>query len=128
LGNSQDRSRYKKVLEEYLKKHENELSQVNQEKLKRNSLLRILDSKFDREIIDQSPKILDYLSDESLKYFQGVLEGLKWLNIPFKISPHLVRGLDYYCHTTFEFKNVATESGQKSLGAQVLCFISVLLT
>lgn len=119
LGNSQDRSRYKKVLEEYLKKHESNLSKVNQEKLKRKSVLRVLDSKLDREVIDQAPKILDYLSDESLLHFQTVLEGLKWLNIPFKISPHLVRGLDYYCHTTFEFKNVSTESCQKTLGTQV---------
>lgn len=119
MGNSQDRSRYKKVLEEYLKKHESNLSKVNQEKLKRKSVLRVLDSKLDREVIDQAPKILDYLSDESLLHFQTVLEGLKWLNIPFKISPHLVRGLDYYCHTTFEFKNVSTESCQKTLGTQV---------
>ena len=126
LGNSEDRNRYKKVLEEYLKKHESELSKVNQEKLKRKSVLRILDSKEDREIIDQSPKILDYLCDESLFYFQGVLEGLKWLNIPFKISPHLVRGLDYYCHTTFEFKNIPNENGEKTLGTQVR--FKILLT
>ena len=67
--------------------------------------LRILDSKNneDKEVIEKSPKILNFLDDESNFYFEAVLNNLKKLNIEFSVNPHLVRGLDYYNHTAFEF-------------------------
>ena len=77
---------------------------VFKKKLETNPL-RILDSKNneDKEVIEESPKILNFLDDESNFFFEVILKNLKELNIEFSVNPHLVRGLDYYNHTAFEF-------------------------
>jgi histidyl-tRNA synthetase len=67
--------------------------------------LRILDSKDkgDRKLMAEAPNISEYLNDASRAFFDTVLDGLKTLNIDVSVNPRLVRGLDYYCHTAFEF-------------------------
>lgn len=112
LGNENTRSEYKKILVEYLSVNKNNLSAESKNRLETNPL-RVLDSKDeqDREIITNAPNILDCLDEESREHFQKVLKILDYLNIPYKINPRLVRGLDYYSHTVFELQH-------NSLGAQ----------
>ncbi|MCX8054719.1 MAG: histidine--tRNA ligase [Ignavibacteria bacterium] len=112
LGNENTRSEYKKILVKYLSANKNNLSAESKNRLETNPL-RVLDSKDeqDREIIANAPNILDCLDEESREHFQKVLDILDYLNIPYKINPRLVRGLDYYSHTVFELQH-------NSLGAQ----------
>jgi histidyl-tRNA synthetase len=104
LGDPESRAAYRAALVEYFGKHTEALSTESQERLVRNPL-RILDSKNegDRVIINDAPAFGDYLKDDSLKFFDKVQEGLCALGIPFQLNDRLVRGLDYYSHTAFEF-------------------------
>ena len=78
--------------------------------------LRILDCKVDKEkeIMQNIPKMQDYLNEESNAYFQQVLQGLEELGIPYEVDERLVRGLDYYTHTVFEVVSVNKEMGSQS--------------
>ena len=102
LGNAASRTAYREKLVAFLTGKP--LSRDSQERLARNPL-RILDSKDegDRAVIAGAPTLPESLDDESRNFFGAVTAGLDALGIPYKISPHLVRGLDYYCHTAFEF-------------------------
>lgn len=104
LGHSEDRERYKKVLVDYLAIYESDLSEDSKRRLTTNPL-RILDSKdvMDKEITESAPKLHDVLDRDSLLYFEKVCEGLERLAVPFVVNQRLVRGLDYYSHTAFEF-------------------------
>ncbi|MBN9413033.1 MAG: histidine--tRNA ligase [Candidatus Paracaedimonas acanthamoebae] len=104
LGDPESRETYKKALLAYLMPLRAKLSPESQDRLERNPL-RILDSKTeqDKEIIKEAPVYGDYLNEASKIFFKEVCRGLELLEIPYKINPRLVRGLDYYCHTTFEF-------------------------
>jgi histidyl-tRNA synthetase len=104
LGDSDARLRYVEDLKTFLSAHENNLSPDSQRRLHRNPL-RILDSKApqDRELIQKAPQLRAYLSSESEASFQEVCAHLDVLEIPYEINPYLVRGLDYYTETTFEF-------------------------
>ncbi len=104
LGNIAERKNYIEELLVYLKDFKHKLSIESQNRLEKNPL-RILDSKSeeDIEIIKKAPKLIDYLELESTDNFNKVLEGLTNLDIPYKINHKLVRGLDYYNNTTFEF-------------------------
>lgn len=104
LGDHDSRTNYKKVLVDYLNDYKFELSDESLKRLLENPL-RILDSKseVDQKILVKAPNVLDYLNEESKERFERVCEGLKCLNIPYEIDKNLVRGLDYYCHTAFEF-------------------------
>lgn len=110
LGDYESRQRYRSALITYFEKHERYLSIDSQRRLRQNPL-RILDSKDrkDRELIAAAPQFDAYLTDGSKAYFQAVCEGLDFLGISFVHNPFLVRGLDYYCHTAFEF--VSTQLG-----------------
>jgi histidyl-tRNA synthetase len=112
LGDAESRAAYRTALVAYFEAHREKLSQDSRERLGRNPL-RILDSKDegDRRIIAEAPLFGDFLNDASRAFFATVTAGLDALGIAYKISPRLVRGLDYYCHTAFEF---VTEA----LGAQ----------
>ena len=103
LGNIESRKNYLVDLFKFLKDKSSKLSFESKKRLESNPL-RILDSKNldDREIIKESPILLDYLDKES-KSFDGVLINLRNLKIDFYLNPHLVRGLDYYNHTAFEY-------------------------
>jgi len=112
LGNSLSRENYKKNLVEYLTKHKEGLSYDSQTRFEKNPL-RILDSKDpnDIEILKNAPSIMESMDEESLKHFESVKLLLDSANIKYNITPSLVRGLDYYSHTVFEFRSNA-------LGAQ----------
>jgi histidyl-tRNA synthetase len=88
----------------YFEKFESDLSEDSRTRLKSNPL-RILDSKdeADQKIVADAPAFSDSLNSESTKFFDEVLKGLDQWKIPYQINPLLVRGLDYYNHTVFEF-------------------------
>jgi histidyl-tRNA synthetase len=112
VGSSTDRPRYVAALREALAPVKHRMCEDNQRRAETNPL-RVLDSKDpnDQEIIETLPKIADYLNDASKAHFAAVLAALEACNVPYTINPRLVRGLDYYTRTTFEF----THGG---LGAQ----------
>lgn len=117
IGDTECRISYRKKLQEYLHPFYKELSPESQERFETNPL-RILDSKNvqDQALLKNAPRMLDLLSQESKEHFHRVQELLKQLKIPFVITPTLVRGLDYYNRTVFEF--TAGELGaQNSIGA-----------
>ncbi len=104
LGCSETRKNYQAALVEYLKEFEKDLSEDSKVRLQKNPL-RILDSKDenDRKIIVDAPKIHDYFTSEADEFFKSLQEYLSLLGVDFNVNPSLVRGLDYYNHTAFEF-------------------------
>ncbi len=104
LGDRESRQNYLNILLNYLNTNKNKLSPISLQRLKTNPL-RILDSKdkMDKDIIKNAPILKNFLSKEAKIHFDKLINLLRSLNIPFKLNNHLVRGLDYYCHTTFEF-------------------------
>lgn len=110
LGDVESRQAYRQALVAYYEQHRANLSADSLVRLKANPL-RILDSKDegDRRINQLAPKLIDYLNETSSSYFKAVQAGLEALNIPFDVNHNLVRGMDYYCHTAFEF--ITTELG-----------------
>ncbi len=104
LGDPESRAAYREALVAYFSAHVDALSEDSRDRLTRNPL-RILDSKDegDRGLVDGAPLFEDYLNSESRDFFAAVLQGLDNLGIAYTLNPRLVRGLDYYCHTAFEF-------------------------
>ncbi len=116
LGNSDSRDVYRDNLVKFFSKYENDLSEDSVRRLASNPL-RILDSKDtkDIEIANDAPQIIDSLDTESRNHFDRVLNILETLNVKYNVSSKLVRGLDYYSHTVFEFQSDALGS-QDSFG------------
>ncbi len=116
IGNLESRARYAEALRDYFYGKERYLSDEDKARLEKNPL-RILDSKNeDTVILNQSaPKIADYLSPASVEYHEEVKAYLSDLKIDFVENPGLVRGLDYYTQTVFEFWD-EKKGGQNSLG------------
>lgn len=104
LGDEASRNAYRAALKEYFAKYIDNMCVDCKSRFELNPL-RILDCKVpeDRPIIDEAPKIGAYLSKESKERFDAVLEALESLQIPYEIDQGLVRGLDYYSETVFEF-------------------------
>lgn len=104
LGDSESRAGYRGRLLEYFEVSKDRLSADSLARLERNPL-RILDSKDpgDRQVVAGAPRLADALNERSRAFFADVLRGLDDLHIAYEVNPRLVRGLDYYCHTTFEF-------------------------
>ena len=104
LGDFDSRINYRDSLVKYLKDYQSKLSKDSLRRLTINPL-RILDSKNeeDQKIIQNAPSIFEYLNIDSKTRFEDVCKGLDHLNIKHQIDKNLVRGLDYYCHTAFEF-------------------------
>ena len=104
LGNTESRLAYRQALIDYLTPIRESLSKDSQRRLDENPL-RVLDSKEkeDKVAVENAPSILDYLDDESQAHFDEVRAMLDSLNIPYVIDTNMVRGLDYYNHTIFEF-------------------------
>lgn len=104
LGSLAERLAHREALVDYLQRHESELDEDSRRRLHSNPL-RVLDSKNPamQEMIGNAPKLLDYLGAESLAHFEGVQQVLKDAGIPYRINPRLVRGLDYYNLTVFEW-------------------------
>ncbi|MCC7259527.1 MAG: histidine--tRNA ligase, partial [Alphaproteobacteria bacterium] len=112
LGDVESRKAHRAALVEYFTGHQAALSEDSKARLTKNPL-RILDSKDegDRKIVADAPVLTEYFNEASQEFFAAVKEGLTALGIAYTINPRLVRGLDYYCHTVFEFTTTA-------LGAQ----------
>jgi len=104
LGDPESRQVYRKVLVDYYSAHLDRLSADSKSRLQRNPL-RILDSKDegDKAINADAPSFADFLNQASRDFFSTVQDGLTAAGIAFEIDPALVRGLDYYTHTAFEF-------------------------
>ena len=104
LGNTESRLAYRQALIDYLTPMRDSLSKDSQRRLDENPL-RVLDSKEkeDKVAVENAPSILDYLDEESQAHFDEVRTMLDSLNIPYVIDTNMVRGLDYYNHTIFEF-------------------------
>ena len=112
LGCNESRSVYQQKLVEYLNDFKDQLSEESKRRLSKNPM-RILDSKSktDQKIIAHAPVLSEYYTDESKEYFEELIKYLDILGVKYSINPRLVRGLDYYCHTVFEFTT-------KKLGSQ----------
>ncbi|MBN4063535.1 histidine--tRNA ligase [Cardiobacterium sp. AH-315-I02] len=104
LGSNQTRSQYKQVLVEYLNQHRQLLDEDSLRRLQTNPL-RILDSKNSamRQMLDNAPALIDHLDDESRQQFDKLKASLDAADVEYSINPRLVRGLDYYCKTVFEW-------------------------
>jgi len=103
LGIPEERESFTKKLKDFLNDKKDRLSEDSKKRLDHN-VLRIIDSKDrnDQQLLKDAPSILDFLGNESLEHFDKVKELLTIAEIPFSVEPKLVRGLDYYTHTTFE--------------------------
>lgn len=119
LGDMESRSKYRNALVNYLTPYTKDLSEDSQRRLTVNPL-RILDSKSpqDKKIVEGAPQITHYLNKENLDRFNSIHEALAQKNFPFfqdvKITPSLVRGLDYYTDTVFEFVDNTGELGAQN--------------
>lgn len=103
LGVPESREQYKKILREFLQPHFEKLTNESKKRFDTN-ILRIFDSKEeqDQKIMVNAPLLIEHLDNESLEHFEKVKSALLASSIPFEIDSKLVRGLDYYTHTTFE--------------------------
>jgi histidyl-tRNA synthetase len=110
LGSNEARNKYREVLVTYLQQHEELLDEDSKRRMKTNPL-RVLDSKNPamQEMIEAAPQLLNHLDEESQNHFDRLKELLEEMGIDYVINPRLVRGLDYYCRTVFEW--VTTELG-----------------
>lgn len=104
LGTPKVRQAYQKTLIDYLNHHKKRLDEDSQKRLDKNPL-RILDSKNPtmRDVIQHAPKLLDHLDDESREHFETLQKYLQQAGVKFEVNANLVRGLDYYTKTVFEW-------------------------
>jgi histidyl-tRNA synthetase len=117
LGDEGDLQRYTAVLHAYLAERIDELSEESRATLARNPL-RVLDSKrpADAAVVAAAPRIVDHVGDGARAHFDRVLATLGSLGIPYSVEDRLVRGLDYYRHTTFEFASTALDAAHVAVG------------
>lgn len=117
LGEPEDRARYVAALRAHFEANRDALSEESRETLNRNPL-RVLDSKrpVDAPLIQAAPELADFWSDAAAEHFASVRAGLDTLAIPYRVEPRLVRGLDYYLRTTFEYAGGTLDSAQNALG------------
>lgn len=117
LGDPGDRPRYLDALRAHFATNLDALSEQSRETLERNPL-RVLDSKRpeDAELVAAAPVIADFVSDEAGAAFEQVQAGLRALGVPCMVAPRLVRGLDYYTRTTFEYLGVGLGASQSAVG------------
>jgi histidyl-tRNA synthetase len=117
LGTNDERTEYLKSFVAFLEPKKDQLSSDSQIRLDSNPL-RILDSKDanDQKLCAEAPKLTEFFGDTSAAHFKQVQELLTTWNVPFVLAPEIVRGLDYYSHTTFEWVIEGVEGQQNSLG------------
>ena len=116
MGGPGDRAAYGEALRSFLASVRGELAEEDRDKVDRNPL-RVLDSKR-RQTIDairDAPAVTDVLSDLSRERFDRVQDGLRSLGVDHVVEPRLVRGLDYYTHTLFEFQSEALDAAQSTI-------------
>lgn len=119
LGDADSREAWRSALVEHFRQVRGELSEDSQERLEKNPL-RILDSKDprDRRFVADAPKIDQFLSEEALRFFESVTTGLDAAGVRWERAESLVRGLDYYRHTAFEFVPDEGSAAAAALGSQ----------
>ena len=117
LGDAGDRDRYVNALEQYLRSRIDELSEESRQTLERNPL-RVLDSKREQDasVIRDAPTIGTFLSESAADHYLAVRRGLDALGIPYVQNERLVRGLDYYRRTTFEYIASSLDNAQNAVG------------
>ncbi len=113
LGIPESRAAYREELVRYLRARHDELDADSRRRLERNPL-RILDSKNPamQDVIARAPSLIDYLDEDSRRHFQGLTAMLDAAGVRYRVNPHLVRGLDYYTRTVFEW--VSTRLGAQN--------------
>ncbi|MEO6988313.1 MAG: histidine--tRNA ligase [Aquihabitans sp.] len=116
MGTSDDRMRYVEVLQAWLRERVGDLDEDDRAKVEVHPM-RVLDSKrrATRQVTAEAPAIADHLSAESQAHFQRVTSGLDAMGIGYTLSPRLVRGFDYYTHTTFEFVPTLVDNAQATI-------------
>jgi histidyl-tRNA synthetase len=116
MGTPADRVTYARTLTSWLRDRAGELAPEDREKVDRHPL-RVLDSKRPetQEAVAGAPRIADVMDEGSLRHFERVQDGLRSLGIAFSVDPTLVRGLDYYTHTLFEFRSEALDAAQSTV-------------
>jgi histidyl-tRNA synthetase len=117
MGTLADRHEYVRALQSFLVDHLDDLAPDDREKVESHPL-RVLDSKRPqtRQVTEAAPSILDALSGDTVEHFERVQRGLRALGVAFRVEPRLVRGLDYYTHTAFEFQSGAIDAAQSTIG------------
>lgn len=117
LGEGEERQRYEAELTAYLGRRRDSLSESARATMERNPL-RVLDSKRpeDAAVVAEAPTMSEFLGSSSRRHFESVLGGLDSVGVPWVRSERLVRGLDYYRRTTFEFVSDSLESAQNAVG------------
>lgn len=117
LGDFAERPTYIEALRSFLESRTDDLSEQARATMQSNPL-RVLDSKRpgDAEVAADAPLLLDYLSEDAAAAFDRVKAGLDVLKVPYTVAPRLVRGLDYYTRTTFEFTCAGLDAAQNAVG------------
>src|SRR5829696_9188206 len=120
MGDEADRSRYAELLTTYLLQHGDALGDTFRERVATNPI-RVLDSKDPdwQDVIERGPQITECLGDSARTHFEVVQHGLDRLGIAHEINPRLVRGLDYYTSTTFEFSSLALDAAPPGIGVGI---------
>ena len=118
IGDATSRPAYLEALRAHFDAHARRAVRAEQGHAPGVNPLRVLDSKRpeDAPVIAAAPRTIDYLTDEAAAHFDRVQSGLRAVGVPFVIDPLLVRGLDYYARTTFEFASDALDSAQNAIG------------
>lgn len=116
IGSGETRNNYNKVLKEYLIKNSDKLCALCRARIEKNPL-RVLDCKLDscKSVLKEAPKTIDYLSQEDKEHFERLRSILDENNIKYSVNPYLVRGLDYYTKTVFEFIPQTVTSAQETV-------------
>ena len=115
IGDAECRPAYVSALRDYLREIQGDLSPDSASLIDRNPL-RVLDSKTDGHLLGNAPRTLDYLCAECSEHHQTVKTGLASLGIPYREDPTLVRGLDYYTRTAFEYIATGLDTAQNAVG------------
>ena len=104
LGTPQERAIYRQHLVDYLSQHRDSLDEESKRRLSSNPM-RVLDSKNPevQQVVSDAPLLMEYLGDASRRHFEQICEGLQEAGIDYSVNPRLVRGLDYYVLTVFEW-------------------------
>jgi histidyl-tRNA synthetase len=117
MGDLAGRAAYLEALRRHLRTNRADLDPADAEKIE-DFPMRVLDTKRPASlaVVEAAPTLLEHLVPEALERFDRVRDGLQHLGVPFTVEPRLVRGLDYYTHTTFEFRSTALDAAQSTIG------------
>jgi histidyl-tRNA synthetase len=115
IGDPADRIEYRQILTRWLEERASAISAAARRRISGNPL-RVLDSKADSAVVADAPAPVDHLGDEAHAHFAAVRRGLDRRRVPYAMAPRLVRGLDYYNRTVFEYQSPSFRAAQASLG------------